>query len=331
MNLDAFVRQRTPEWQELAWLVESAGRRPEQLGPGGVRRLGSTYRAAAADLALARRRWPGDPVTVRLEDLVGRSRHLVYATESRSRVAAPLPVPGLLAARPGTDRPGRAVLAPHARAGRAARRVGRLRPGGRRPVPPGPVPGGGEQRRGRPRSGRRPPGHPGRPDPDQQHPGVVRGLRRRHPGRGRHDPRPALQRRPDRRRGRADRGGRPARPVPVPGGAPRRAGAVGDRRQRRGGLHGGLGAHRPRAAEPAGRPGRRRPPGGGDRPGHHAVVRAGRARRGLRDARPASALGGAIAVGFWWRRRTGPWSSGGAAPNRLEPSAYSRLRALARR
>jgi uncharacterized membrane protein SpoIIM required for sporulation len=83
MNLDAFVRQRTPEWQELAWLVENAGRRPERLGPGGVRRLGSTYRSAAADLALARRRWPGDPVTVRLEDLVGRSRHLVYASESR--------------------------------------------------------------------------------------------------------------------------------------------------------------------------------------------------------------------------------------------------------
>ena len=84
MNLDAFVRQRTPEWQELAYLVESAGRRPERLGPSGVRRLGTIYRAAAADLALARRRWPGDPVTVRLEDLVGRSRHLVYATESRS-------------------------------------------------------------------------------------------------------------------------------------------------------------------------------------------------------------------------------------------------------
>src|SRR5438445_177339 len=84
MNLDAFVRQRTPEWEELGRLVEVAGRRPERLGPGGVRRLGSTYRAAAADLALARRRWPGDPVTIRLEDLVGRSRHLVYATESRS-------------------------------------------------------------------------------------------------------------------------------------------------------------------------------------------------------------------------------------------------------
>jgi len=84
MNLDAFVRQRTPEWEELGRLVESAGRRPERLGPDGVRRLGATYRAAAADLALARRRWPGDPVTVRLEDLVGRARHLVYASHSRS-------------------------------------------------------------------------------------------------------------------------------------------------------------------------------------------------------------------------------------------------------
>ncbi len=84
MNLDAFVRQRTPEWDELGQLVARAGQRPERLGPAGVRRLGATYRAAAADLALARRRWPGDPVTVRLEDLVGRSRHLVYAAESRS-------------------------------------------------------------------------------------------------------------------------------------------------------------------------------------------------------------------------------------------------------
>lgn len=84
MNLEGFVRQRTPEWDELAQLVAGAGARPERLGPAGVRRLGATYRAAAADLALARRRWPGDPVTIRLEDLVSRARHLVYAAPSRS-------------------------------------------------------------------------------------------------------------------------------------------------------------------------------------------------------------------------------------------------------
>ncbi|HZQ76841.1 MAG TPA: stage II sporulation protein M, partial [Acidimicrobiia bacterium] len=84
MNLETFVRERTAEWEELGRLVAGAGSRAEQLGPAGVRRLGATYRAAAADLALARRRWPGDPVTVRLEDLVSRSRHLVYASPSRS-------------------------------------------------------------------------------------------------------------------------------------------------------------------------------------------------------------------------------------------------------
>ncbi len=84
MNLDAFSTERAGEWDELSALVQKAGRRPQKLGPDGVRRLGAAYRAAAADLALARRRWPGDPVTVRLEDLVGRARHLVYASERRT-------------------------------------------------------------------------------------------------------------------------------------------------------------------------------------------------------------------------------------------------------
>lgn len=44
------------------------------------------YRAAAADLATARRRFPNDPATARLEALVGRARHLVY--DSRPRRAS---------------------------------------------------------------------------------------------------------------------------------------------------------------------------------------------------------------------------------------------------
>jgi uncharacterized membrane protein SpoIIM required for sporulation len=82
-NLDRFRRERSAEWEELGGLVQHARRRPQRLGPAGVRRLGATYRAAAADLALARRRWPGDPTTLRLEELVGRARHLVYASERR--------------------------------------------------------------------------------------------------------------------------------------------------------------------------------------------------------------------------------------------------------
>jgi uncharacterized membrane protein SpoIIM required for sporulation len=83
MNLDAFTRERSEAWAELDRLMSEAGRRPRRLGPDGVRRLGAAYRAAAADLALARRRWPGDPVVTRLEYLVGRARHLVYAAERR--------------------------------------------------------------------------------------------------------------------------------------------------------------------------------------------------------------------------------------------------------
>lgn len=88
MNLDRFQREREPAWNELAGLVHAAGRRPERLGPERVRRLGALYRSAAADLALARRRFRGDPVERRLETLVGQARHLVY--DAPTRRIAPL-------------------------------------------------------------------------------------------------------------------------------------------------------------------------------------------------------------------------------------------------
>ena len=83
MTLDHFLRNRGQAWSELDELVRRAGRRAGNLGGDGVLRLGELYRAAAADLALARRRWPGDPVVARLEDLVARARHLVYAAPRR--------------------------------------------------------------------------------------------------------------------------------------------------------------------------------------------------------------------------------------------------------
>ncbi len=43
-----------------------------------MRRLGALYRATTADLALARRRFAGDPTVARLEALVTRARPLVY-------------------------------------------------------------------------------------------------------------------------------------------------------------------------------------------------------------------------------------------------------------
>ncbi|MGI8674770.1 MAG: stage II sporulation protein M [Thermoleophilaceae bacterium] len=84
MTLERFLEERSPGWGELETLVSEARGRPERLGPDRVRRLGALYRAAAADLALARRRFRGDPVLARLEDLVGRARGLVYDAEPRS-------------------------------------------------------------------------------------------------------------------------------------------------------------------------------------------------------------------------------------------------------
>jgi uncharacterized membrane protein SpoIIM required for sporulation len=85
-TVDRFSEARSPGWRELEALVAEAGRRPERLGPAKALRLGSLYRAAAADLATARRRFPNDPATARLEALVGRARHLVY--DSRPRRAS---------------------------------------------------------------------------------------------------------------------------------------------------------------------------------------------------------------------------------------------------
>lgn len=88
MNLSTFLRDRERSWDELRSLVAAAKGRPERLGPERLRRLGVLYRAAAADLAIARRRFPGDPCVPTLAELVGRARHLVYAAEARRESVA---------------------------------------------------------------------------------------------------------------------------------------------------------------------------------------------------------------------------------------------------
>jgi uncharacterized membrane protein SpoIIM required for sporulation len=85
MDVDRFTRERTAGWEELAELVRAAGSKPQRLGAESLLRLGRRYRAAAADLALARRLFPGQPITRRLERLVTEARQSVYATEARRR------------------------------------------------------------------------------------------------------------------------------------------------------------------------------------------------------------------------------------------------------
>src|SRR4051794_33203651 len=80
---ETFESERGPAWTALDAALRKAGDRPERLGAAGVRELGGLYRAAAADLAFARRRFPRDPLTARLEALVLRGRAAVYARSGR--------------------------------------------------------------------------------------------------------------------------------------------------------------------------------------------------------------------------------------------------------
>jgi uncharacterized membrane protein SpoIIM required for sporulation len=79
MKVERFISEREGDWRELDELLRA--RRRARNTAGAVLRLGLLYRGAAADLALARRGHPGDPVVARLESLVARARQAVYAEE----------------------------------------------------------------------------------------------------------------------------------------------------------------------------------------------------------------------------------------------------------
>jgi uncharacterized membrane protein SpoIIM required for sporulation len=83
VRLADFESRRGEDWRRLQAALARAGGRPERLGPDGVRELGALYRGAAADLAYARRRFPGDPVVARLEALVVAGRGAVYGQAPR--------------------------------------------------------------------------------------------------------------------------------------------------------------------------------------------------------------------------------------------------------
>jgi uncharacterized membrane protein SpoIIM required for sporulation len=81
VTLERFLSEREGGWRELEALLGRARGKPERLGADGVRTLGARYRAVAADLAFARRAFPGDPVVARLERLTLQARPAVYADE----------------------------------------------------------------------------------------------------------------------------------------------------------------------------------------------------------------------------------------------------------
>ncbi len=81
MNLDEFMRQRSPTWQQLATLLERVKRRPEGMTLEEIETLGRLYRMATADLALAQRDFPKQKITLYLNQLVSQAHSSIYRSE----------------------------------------------------------------------------------------------------------------------------------------------------------------------------------------------------------------------------------------------------------
>ena len=79
MTIDRFVEDRRGRWARLGQLVSSARGRVQRLSADDVLELGRLYRATTSDLAIARRDFPRDVATERLNDLVAAAHALVYS------------------------------------------------------------------------------------------------------------------------------------------------------------------------------------------------------------------------------------------------------------
>src|SRR4051812_27092734 len=77
--IDRFVELRQPRWERLASLLERAtSGRKVPLSIDELDELLRLYRLTTTDLALARREFPADRITVLLNQLVSRSYGYIY-------------------------------------------------------------------------------------------------------------------------------------------------------------------------------------------------------------------------------------------------------------
>jgi uncharacterized membrane protein SpoIIM required for sporulation len=73
------LARREHDRARLTELLQQGGLRPKRLGPDRLLEVGTLYRRVAADLAVLRRRFPGDPEIANHERLVMRAQSVVYA------------------------------------------------------------------------------------------------------------------------------------------------------------------------------------------------------------------------------------------------------------
>jgi uncharacterized membrane protein SpoIIM required for sporulation len=81
MNLDQFLTQRRPNWQQLETLLEKTKNNIRALTPADLDTLGRLYRQATSDLALAQRDFPQQRATAYLNQLVSRAHSQIYRDE----------------------------------------------------------------------------------------------------------------------------------------------------------------------------------------------------------------------------------------------------------
>jgi uncharacterized membrane protein SpoIIM required for sporulation len=89
MRAEDFVAMRRGDWNRLEDLLAAAGSAQlNSLTPAQVLTMAALYRRATADLALAQRDWPGEPVHRYLNGLVARGHGIVYRRggEVRKRI-----------------------------------------------------------------------------------------------------------------------------------------------------------------------------------------------------------------------------------------------------
>src|ERR1700716_214306 len=79
VTIDRFVEDRRVRWARLGHLGSRARGRVERLSADEVLELGRLYRATTSDLAIARRDFPRDAASERLNDLVAAAHALVYS------------------------------------------------------------------------------------------------------------------------------------------------------------------------------------------------------------------------------------------------------------
>jgi uncharacterized membrane protein SpoIIM required for sporulation len=78
------LSRRAADRTRLDELLQRAGTRRAQLTSGELLEIGSLYRRIAADLAVLRRRFPGDPEIAAHERLVVRAQSIVYSQPKRA-------------------------------------------------------------------------------------------------------------------------------------------------------------------------------------------------------------------------------------------------------